>query len=97
MLKNLSACALDRTKRPVFTVYCHYAVDTRVYGWKNIFLASRIDRTGASHRSCANFSGHCFARCISFCRSIFSDIDYGGYLRKFTTNQALLAELTCLQ
>ena len=84
VLKYLSACALDRTKRPEIPVYClrHYAVDTRDDGWKNIFLVSRINRAGASHQSCANSPGHSLARCISFGRSIFSDIDYGGYLRK---------------
>jgi len=95
----LSACALVLTKRPEFPVYClrHHAVDTASRWIQERFLASRIDPTSASYQCSANSSGHCFARWISFYCLIFSDIDCRGYLRKFTTDQALLAELTCSQ
>ena len=59
----------------------------RAFGSKSIFLARSIDLTCASHLYGANSSGQCFARWISFYNPIFSDIDYGRYLRKFTTNQ----------
>ena len=89
MPQYLSARTLVRTGRSEPPVYClrHNAEDTARFGSKSIFLARSIDLTCASHLYGANSSGQCFARWISFYTPIFSDIDYGRYHRKFTTNQ----------
>ena len=89
MPQFLSARTLVRTGRSEPPVYClrYNAGDTASLWFQEHFPCPqyRLNMCLTSLRRQLLWTF--FARWISFYTPIFSDIDYGRYLRKFTTNQ----------
>ena len=100
MPQYLSARALVRTEQSKPPVYClrYNAVGTANLWFQEHFPCQhyRLNTCLTSVRRQLLWTMF-WTMDIVLYSNFFSDVDNSRYLRKFTTNQVLLAELTCLQ